>query len=497
MSQLQRLPPGDSRGRIGSPPRREGTSADTTRTRALRLGMRVIADRLPTEVEQRDALFRRMLGLADVLAVSVALYVVVALAAHEGLLMPALLAPAAVIGLSKALGLYDRDQLLLHKTTLDETPKLFQLATLFTVIVWLLEAELVNGALHKVEFLALWATVFVGTLATRGTARSLADRASAPERCLLLGSEEAFSVVESKLALSRGGGTRLVARADLENRSGDVVVAGRLRELVRTHRAHRLILAPDAIDSDAVLDTIREAKAIGAKISIVPRFSEVLGSSVVFDDLHGITVLGVRQFALSRSSRILKRSFDVLVAGVGIAVTAPLLATTAIAIRLDSGGPVIFRQTRVGRGGRTFHIFKFRTMVREADELRTELEHLNETDGLFKIEADPRLTRVGRWLRRISLDELPQLFNVLRGDMSIVGPRPLVIEEDRLISGWHRQRLDITPGMTGHWQVLGSSRLPLQEMLAIDYLYVVNWSLWADLKYLLRTVPYVLRARGM
>jgi lipopolysaccharide/colanic/teichoic acid biosynthesis glycosyltransferase len=218
---------------------------------------------------------------------------------------------------------------------------------------------------------------------------------------------------------------------------------------------------------------------------------------VVFDDLHGITVLAVRQFALSRSSRILKRSFDLMVAGLGIAVTAPLLAALAIAIRLDSGGPIIFRQTRIGRGGREFHIFKFRTMVREADELRLGLEHLNEAEGLFKIAADPRLTRVGRWLRRISLDELPQLFNVLRGDMSIVGPRPLVTEEDRLITGWHRQRLDITPGMTGHWQVLGSSRLPLQEMLAIDYLYVVNWSLWADLKYLLRTVPYVLRARGM
>jgi lipopolysaccharide/colanic/teichoic acid biosynthesis glycosyltransferase len=136
-------------------------------------------------------------------------------------------------------------------------------------------------------------------------------------------------------------------------------------------------------------------------------------------------------------------------------------------------------------------------MVEGADEQKAALAHLNEHDGLFKISDDPRVTRVGRWLRRTALDELPQLFNVVSGDMSLVGPRPLVEDDDRRIVGWHRDRLSLAPGMTGHWQVLGAGRIPLHEMVAIDYLYVANWTLWTDLKYLLRTVPYVLRARGL
>jgi lipopolysaccharide/colanic/teichoic acid biosynthesis glycosyltransferase len=169
----------------------------------------------------------------------------------------------------------------------------------------------------------------------------------------------------------------------------------------------------------------------------------------------------------------------------------------AIAIKLDSSGPVFFEQIRVGRNGGRFAILKFRSMVRRADELKPTMLHLNEAEGLFKIAEDPRVTRVGRLLRRSALDELPQLLNVWRGDMSLVGPRPLVVDEDAKIRGLDRSRLSLTPGMTGHWQVLGSSRIPLQEMVAIDYLYVAHWSLWNDVKLLLRTVPLVLSRRGV
>jgi lipopolysaccharide/colanic/teichoic acid biosynthesis glycosyltransferase len=170
----------------------------------------------------------------------------------------------------------------------------------------------------------------------------------------------------------------------------------------------------------------------------------------------------------------------------------------ALAIKLDSRGPVLFQQQRVGRHGERFRMLKFRTMVDEAEQLKAGLSDRNEAhDGLFKIADDPRVTRVGRLLRASALDELPQLLNVVRGEMSLVGPRPLVIEEDQRIEGWHRRRLELTPGMTGQWQILGATRVPLREMVAIDYLYVANWSLWTDVKILLRTVPHVLGRRGM
>jgi lipopolysaccharide/colanic/teichoic acid biosynthesis glycosyltransferase len=159
---------------------------------------------------------------------------------------------------------------------------------------------------------------------------------------------------------------------------------------------------------------------------------------------------------------------------------------------------VFFRQRRIGRGGDPFQMLKFRTMYDGADAQKADLLHRNEaSDGFFKIAEDPRITPIGRWLRRTSLDEIPQLIHVLRGEMSLVGPRPLVDEEDARIEGWFRSRLDVTPGMTGAWQVLGSSRIPMRDMVTIDYLYRANWSLWLDVKILLRTVPHMLSRRGL
>jgi lipopolysaccharide/colanic/teichoic acid biosynthesis glycosyltransferase len=188
----------------------------------------------------------------------------------------------------------------------------------------------------------------------------------------------------------------------------------------------------------------------------------------------------------------------VVVAGVAIILLAPLLAAIAIAICVDSRGWPLFRQPRIGRDGERFWILKFRSMVVGADAVKEEYRGLNEAQGgLFKIGEDPRITRVGLMLRRTCLDEIQQLFNVLVGDMSLVGPRPPVVDEDALIAGWQRRRLVVRPGMTGLWQIHGSSRIPLPDMVKIDYQYAANWSLWLDLKILLRTVPYVLSRRGL
>jgi lipopolysaccharide/colanic/teichoic acid biosynthesis glycosyltransferase len=230
---------------------------------------------------------------------------------------------------------------------------------------------------------------------------------------------------------------------------------------------------------------------------VLPRLLEVVGSSVEFDEVSGVVLLGVRPYGLPKSSRFLKRSLDIFASSVMLVVLAPLLLWITIAIKLESRGPVLFRQTRIGRNGRGFVMLKFRTMVDGADAMKSDLHGLNETDGVFKISDDPRLTRVGRFLRRTSLDELPQLVNVLRGEMSLVGPRPLVPDEDERVEGWHRHRLNMTPGMTGMWQILGQSRVPLPEMVKMDYLYGANWSLWEDIKILLRTVPHTIGRRGL
>jgi len=200
----------------------------------------------------------------------------------------------------------------------------------------------------------------------------------------------------------------------------------------------------------------------------------------------------------TRSHGAAKRALDLFLSALVLIVLSPLIALIAIAIKLDSPGPILFRQRRIGRRGEFFGMLKFRTMVDGADARKEELRHLNEAaNGLFKISADPRITRVGRILRKTSLDELPQLFQVVSGDMSIVGPRPLVPEEDALIHGPYRCRTEVRPGLTGPWQVAGSSRVPIEEMMKLDREYVENWSAWRDVSLIVQTIPHVVMRRGV
>jgi len=459
----------------------------------------------PAASMRRDSLLRRMLLMADVTAILGALLLTVELAARSLQLTwaAAVAVPIFLLG-AKLSGLYDRDEALLHKTTLDEAPKLFQVATLCALVTWLAGGLIVAGALNRKEALFLWIALTLLLMLARACARALALRLAPVERCLLVGDEASARTVRAKLDGHHGVKAELVAYVDLEkvsswstdNCSGQALAE--IRELAQTLDVHRAILAPRSADAGEMLDLVRTLKAVGVRVSVLPRLLEVVGSSVEFDDLHGMTVMGVRRFDLTRSSAAVKRAFDLIGVSVGLLAVLPLLLVIAVAIKLDSSGPVFFRQLRVGRRGKRFNMLKFRTMVPDAEQMKDSLRDCNEAqEGLFKIVDDPRVTRVGKFLRRSALDELPQLLNILRGEMSLVGPRPLVIEEDERIEGWHRQRLELLPGMTGHWQILGPARVPLREMVAIDYLYVANWSLWTDVKILLRTVPHVIGRRGL
>jgi lipopolysaccharide/colanic/teichoic acid biosynthesis glycosyltransferase len=200
----------------------------------------------------------------------------------------------------------------------------------------------------------------------------------------------------------------------------------------------------------------------------------------------------------TRLERVLKRGFDVVGATLLLILLSPLLIAIAIMVKIDSPGPILFRHPRVGRDGEWLWMRKFRTMIKDADAHKLRLLHMNEAaEGLFKIREDPRVTRFGRFLRSTSLDELPQLFHVLTGKMSLVGPRPLVPDEDAKIQGEYRRRLEIRPGMTGVWQVQGASEIPIREMVRLDLAYVRDWSLWGDLKLLAGTAAHVVQRRGI
>jgi exopolysaccharide biosynthesis polyprenyl glycosylphosphotransferase len=485
--------PAVSRGRMGLGAWRRATA------------LAITEDRGPAASIWRDALYRRMLLAADVGAIVAAFVLTVQLSPGSLQLTWASIAglPLLLVG-AKLYGLYDRDEALIRKTTLDEAPKLFHLATLCALVAWLADGLIVGGALTRGGALLLWLVLTVMFIAARALARAGALRLAPTERCLFIGDADAAKTIRSRLTNHGGVRAEMVAHLDLDKAapwSTDACSSSRLEEirnLALELDLHRAIVAPRSADAGEMLDLVRTLKAVGVRVSVLPRLLEVVGSSVEFDDLHGVTVMGVRRFDLTRSSVMLKRAFDLLGASLGLLAMSPVMVIVAIAIKLDSRGPVFFRQLRVGRHGERFRMFKFRTMVANAETLKDSLASRNEAqEGLFKIADDPRVTRVGKLLRRTCLDELPQLLNIMRGEMSLVGPRPLVLDEDVRVEGWHRRRLELMPGMTGHWQILGPSRVPLREMVAIDYLYVANWSLWIDIKILLRTVPHVIARRGL
>jgi exopolysaccharide biosynthesis polyprenyl glycosylphosphotransferase len=442
---------------------------------------------------RREALHRRLLGLFDAAGALIVLLFVLGFTSGDQVFVAAVVGIPMLLVPFKIAGLYDRDELRLVHSTLDELPPLLQLTGLFALCVTIAHSAIADALLGGWQIATLWLGTCAAVLLGRTIARSLAGRIAPVERCLVIGDPELAQRIRERLGSSAARATVVASLPLTGDNVGALDSPENLRHVVSELQVHRLILAPTMVDTGEVAELIRIAKAVGVRVSVLPRMFEAVGAAVEFDDVGGLTMLGVRRFGLVRSSRLLKRAFDATVAFIMLFALAPLMLAIAIAIRLDSPGPIFFRQPRVGRDGRHFDIFKYRSMVVDAEAQKERLLGLNEVGvGMFKIKQDPRITRVGSFLRKTSLDELPQLFNVLRGEMSLVGPRPLVIDEDAMVVGMDRSRLHLTPGMTGPWQIMGT-RVPMHEMVAIDYLYVANWSLWQDLKVLLRTVRHVAR----
>jgi exopolysaccharide biosynthesis polyprenyl glycosylphosphotransferase len=276
-----------------------------------------------------------------------------------------------------------------------------------------------------------------------------------------------------------------------------VDLAALRRTLDRTGAREVILLGAELLPDEELLEILRSVRLRGMPLRVVPGALALMRSRPAVSQSLGLPLLEVRYPRLDNTQRVLKRALDVTLSVGGLVLLSPLCVAVAIAIRLGSPGPVLFRQKRAGADGRVFICYMFRSMYEGAERRQAELETMNEADvPAFKIKDDPRVTPVGRFLRRWSIDELPQLVNVLKGEMSLVGPRPLPVRDFHLMEEAHKRRLEAVPGMTGYWQISGRSNLSFEDMVRLDLYYIENWSLSFDVKIILRTLGAVLRREG-
>jgi exopolysaccharide biosynthesis polyprenyl glycosylphosphotransferase len=453
----------------------------------------------------RDAAVRRLLAASDLAGVSLSLLVALVVLSDrpDQFLWGLLMLPLWWL-LFKAYGLYGRDMKRVSGTSLDDLPQILHavLVGCFGLFAFYRVAPPNNVDVTSLAIFGATATMAI--VALRTVARRLGVAAFGPERVLLLGDGEKIPMLARKMRAHPEYGVEpvgCVSRSPSPPCASSLQLLGQfatldLPDLVARHRLERIVVSHEEVDEVDLLDLVHRCHRLGVKVSVVPQLFDAMGPSLEIDDVEGVTLLGINPPVLSRSSRLAKRAMDVVGSCLLLTITAPLQLAVAIAIVLDSPGPIFFRQRRIGRGGRCFRFVKFRTMTTDAELRRDALLAESRDPGWLHLERDPRVTRVGRWLRLSSIDELPQLWNVLKGEMSLVGPRPLIESEDRQLDGWRRSRVDLTPGLTGLWQVLGRTNIPFDEMIKLDYLYVTNWSLWTDIRLMLRTTGAVLMRRG-
>jgi exopolysaccharide biosynthesis polyprenyl glycosylphosphotransferase len=319
-------------------------------------------------------------------------------------------------------------------------------------------------------------------------------------RVVLVGEGESLARLRRSLAAARGGLSYEFVGAVAEDDAPGLRHLGARHELAAVLdevRPDELILAEAEFDEETVLEVVEAAHRKGVKVRLAPDATELLVQRGEYVPGEGTPLFELRPPVLTGWDWAVKRTFDMAVSALILVAGLPLWLLIAIAIKATSRGPVLYVDPRIGVGEREFGMLKFRTMVEGAAERQGELEPENEAGGaLFKIRDDPRVTAVGRALRRLSLDEIPQIVNVLRGQMSLVGPRPLPLRDHRLLEDWHRRRYAVLPGMTGLWQISGRSGLTFDDLVRLDFTYLENWSIWLDITIIARTIPAVIIGRG-
>jgi exopolysaccharide biosynthesis polyprenyl glycosylphosphotransferase len=476
----------------------------------------------PTMIRRRGWLMRRLLLGADIAGLSAAFAVTEALYGSVGkpdaidlrdeLILFFLALPVFALG-AKLFGLYDRDEERTDHSTTDELARVFVMAT---VGVFVVSRGVTLASGHQpdqTKMTVFWALLIGGITVGRVVVRTLARRTRLyQQNTIILGAGDVGQLVGRKLVQHREYGINLLGfvddrpkerRPDLD----DLTILGtpdELPEIVRERGVDRVIVAFSNDSHEKLLPLVRSLRDIGVQVDVVPRLFDVIGPKTEVHTVEGIPLVGLPPASIPRTSRALKRALDLVGATAGLIVVAPLLATVALAIKLDSHGPVFFRQRRLGKDMREFTMLKFRTMRLDADQ-SAHRDYIAATvgkrsptsdKGLFKLDRSSEVTRVGRWMRRTSLDELPQLINVLRGEMSLVGPRPCLQYEVEHFAPHHFDRFLVPAGLTGLWQVSARAKSPFGEALDLDVLYAHSWSIGLDLALIARTPVQLLRPSG-
>jgi len=402
--------------------------------------------------------------------------------------------------------LYDLDRLFWGSGELTRVVRVLALGVVaFIMLTYALKTPGLSRGWTLLAFGLACVLVSVGRLCVRVHLRRMRKHRRLLRRTLVVGSNaEAAGLVQVLQTHAEQGmlpiGCLTTTTADPACGVRGVPVLGTARTIatvVAEQRIDTVIIVSSAFDHSVVAKIVSDLRGQDLSIHVSSGLADILSSRVLVRDMAGIPVITIRPVSLSAGNLAVKRVFDLVLATLGIVVGMPIWIALAAAIELDSRGPVFYKQARIGQGGVGFDMYKFRSMSADADTRLESLAELNEATGpLFKIHDDPRITRVGKWMRALSLDEFPQLINVMNGTMSLVGPRPPLPGETEQYTADHWRRMEVPPGMTGLWQVSGRSTLGFDDMVRLDVFYIENWSVGFDLSLLMRTVPAVMLARG-